>query len=616
VPAVVRDRFHRPVVRKTRVPILRVTADVRSMPLSPLEGFVLSRVDGACSVADIADLTGQTAERCYEVIERLVALEAVDWADGATSLPRTTKKVSLTAQPALRTPAAGTVRPPSLPRGASVEEPSASRPSSDHRAEPPSVRSERRPADAMRAPASEAPASEAAAAPSPPASPDDEIELPPERRKQIDELWVALALLDHYEVLGVAPTADRATIKRAYFEKSKLFHPDTAFRKKVGPYRARMEAIFTRLTEAEGVLGRSKQRAEYDAYLASLGATKEVEASLAGATAPAATAAAPASPGPAPAATAAPTAPAAPSPTGAPSSASVGRSPATSAAPPSSASASRSPAPPPSASAPGRGSAPTPPDAGPSPSASPKQTSPGDSRSRDAEQRRRAAELFARRLEGSGNLRSSSSGSDPHHREQTPESMSRELKHAVQSSASVSGNPARFDARAELLSRHLAEARSAEAAGDLAKASWALRLAAAAAPDRPDVGAELERVTRSLAVSLAGRYAEQAAYEERNQKWAAAALSWSKVLDGRPDDLTALTGAARSLVEAQGDLKKAHGYAQRAVELLPEDPAAHKLLARVCLAANLRLNARRVLQQAAALAPNDPEIHTLLKAVG
>jgi tetratricopeptide (TPR) repeat protein len=194
--------------------------------------------------------------------------------------------------------------------------------------------------------------------------------------------------------------------------------------------------------------------------------------------------------------------------------------------------------------------------------------------------------------------------------------MSRELKHAVQSSATVSGNPARFDAQADLLTRQLAEARSAEAAGDLAKAVRALRLAAAAAPDRADVTAEHDRLARILAVSLADRYAEQAAYEERNQKWAAASLSWSKVLEGRPDDLAALSGAARSLIEAQGDLKKAQRYAQHAVELTPKDPAAHKLLARVCLAANLRLNARRVLQEAAALAPNDPEIHTLLKGVG
>ena len=650
-----RDSFLTPVVRKTRVPILRVAADVRALPLSPLEGFVLSRVDGACTVADIADLTGQTAEQCYEVLERLVALEAVDWADGATSLPRTSRKVSVAAQPAVRTPAEGTARPASLPHGASVREPSSSRPRSDHRSEPPSVRSERRPADAMRPPTSEAPVA-TPSAPRAVAEPDDEIELPHERRKQIDELWTALALLDHYEVLGVSPQADRAAIKRAYFEKSKLFHPDTAFRKKVGPYRGKMEAIFTRLTEAEGVLGRPKLRAEYDAYLASLGATKEVEQTLVGAPAagPAAPPSTPASIGPRPASEAPPASPPAraaaaaappssasasrsPAPAAAPpSSASASRSPAPAAAPPSSASASRSPAsaaaPPssasasrspassgPSGSAPGRGGAPAPHDSAiprSSPSTSNARTDPSDSRLRDAEQRRRAAELLQRRLEGSGNLRTPSSSSDPHHREQTPQSMSRELKHAVQSSATVSGNPARFDAQADLLTRQLAEARSAEAAGDLAKAVRALRLAAAAAPDRADVTAEHDRLARILAVSLADRYAEQAAYEERNQKWAAASLSWSKVLEGRPDDLAALSGAARSLIEAQGDLKKAQRYAQHAVELTPKDPAAHKLLARVCLAANLRLNARRVLQEAAALAPNDPEIHTLLKGVG
>jgi curved DNA-binding protein CbpA len=377
-------------------------------------------------------------------------------------------------------------------------------------------------------------------------------------------------------------------VKKAYFERSKLFHPDTAFRKKVGNYRTKMEAIFKRLTEAENVLGRPKPRAEYDAYLASIGETKQAEDALSDEhEVP------PELVGAAPAPTAATPVPA----------------PPTAAAPPPSA----------SGSSPRRSATSISGVMGRALSADEvKQTleAAPPSRTISEDSRRRAADLFQRRLEGARSLRPTPAPfpavtAAP----RTPEEMARELRQVVHASTSVSGGTARVDPQAEFIDRQLLEARRAEQDGELAVAVRALRIALASAPERPDLVQEHERVARALAVSLADRYTDQAGYEERNKKWAAAALSWSKVLDGRPDDLAALHGASRCLVEAQGDLKKAQRFAQRAVDLAPQDPSGHKLLARICLAAGLPLNARRALQAALALAPEDPEVQQLLKSV-
>lgn len=55
--------------------------------------------------------------------------------------------------------------------------------------------------------------------------------------------------LDHFEFFGIEPTDDRKAIKKAYFAFSRQFHPDTVFRRDVGSYTSLIEAIFRRGTE-------------------------------------------------------------------------------------------------------------------------------------------------------------------------------------------------------------------------------------------------------------------------------------------------------------------------------------------------------------------------------
>ncbi|MEM6254024.1 MAG: J domain-containing protein [Cyanobacteria bacterium P01_D01_bin.156] len=64
---------------------------------------------------------------------------------------------------------------------------------------------------------------------------------------------------NHYELLGVKPTASAQEIRRAYRELSKLYHPDTT---------TLSDAIATRkfqaLNEAYGILSNPEQRLTYD----------------------------------------------------------------------------------------------------------------------------------------------------------------------------------------------------------------------------------------------------------------------------------------------------------------------------------------------------------------
>ncbi|NTX03619.1 DnaJ domain-containing protein [Myxococcus sp. CA040A] len=92
----------------------------------------------------------------------------------------------------------------------------------------------------------------------------EEVDLEPERKKEIIDLERALDGLDHFAVLGLRPGAPAAEVKQAYYNASRRYHPDRYFGKNLGSFRARMERIFRRLTDAHNILTQQDKR---DAYL-------------------------------------------------------------------------------------------------------------------------------------------------------------------------------------------------------------------------------------------------------------------------------------------------------------------------------------------------------------
>ncbi len=394
--------------------------------------------------------------------------------------------------------------------------------------------------------------------------------------------------LDHYELLGIPYEADKKQIRDAYFDLSKTFHPDTLFRKRLGSYKQKMEAVFRRLTDAYETLGKKRARKEYDAYLSDkIQAAKAIEQleqgrreaeAIARKVAEAAERAV-VEPGEGRGARASDEVPAASSATAGPDAPSDG--PSKPAAPP--AESTRSPSP---------------------------------------EARRRLQELTARRLAAATHRTvpgtSSPPGRPPSGAADCPSSptesaapvnrqaLLRGLANSLRQAASFTGGIDR-------VSRYIDEARRAEEAGDLVSAANALRLAQAIAPDRDELRTEHARVQTMVAASLADAYERQASYEERSGRWAAAALSWSKVADGRPGDPKPARRAALALIEANGDLHQARRLAQQAVDQAPDDAKNRMALGRVFLSAGLKLNARRELEAAAKLDPGDEMVKNLLR---
>jgi len=211
--------------------------DLRSLPITPEDAFVLSRLDGTSTEADIALATGLDPAVVRASLDKLASLGALNQAVAE-------HRPSPPPRAAART-TSGTfhVGPVVEVRGDS----------SGHH-----------PAAALYDP------SELDA--------EVDIELP--RRRQILDLFYRLDRATHYDLLGVAAGADKKAIKSAYFEHVNLFHPDRYFGKKLGDFKPKLERLFTRLTEAHDVLTRQQSRDEYDRYLATVLRTKALDKTL------------------------------------------------------------------------------------------------------------------------------------------------------------------------------------------------------------------------------------------------------------------------------------------------------------------------------------------------
>jgi curved DNA-binding protein CbpA len=506
--------------------------NVFALPLSTKEGFVLSRVDGSASVEDISIMVGIKQDELLSILERLSELGAV--------------RLSWVA-PRRQSPAARIQHPP----------PSGPQPL---RAESAVARALAEPDDILYNPREL----------------EEEADIPLDVKRRILNAFYSLEDRTYYDMLGVAPDADKKVIRAAYFELSKLFHPDALFGKRLGSYKTKMEVVFQRMTEAYEALGRKNKRKEYDDYLATTRKTtqlretlEQVERNSVSLVGPSPFAEHDSEPPPRePRRAVMP--PAGPD-ARTPSQASL-RPPAT----PDerrvlmrdklrrSFRGDSSPAP---AALGGKGS---------TPGAKPPSTQPPAAPGSDGPKERRDSVITGlRRSLRAARAVTDRSGTDP-------------------------------------VIAHIKRAKEAEIAGDLMSAASALQSALALDPERREIQEQYERVSRAVSRQLADNYEKQARYEEKMGKWEAAALSWGRVADGRPEDPNAARAAAEAMLKARGDLHRAQKLAQRAVDLVPNSASHLVLLARVFLAVGLRLNAKRELEKAVKLDPQDEMIKNLL----
>lgn len=226
-------------------PIANPNVDVTALRLTPVEGFVLSRVDGRTSYREILLMSGLPPRQGEQMLRRFKD-------QGLILNPGETPSSASAAGAARSVPgAAATARAapsgPSRERGASVVPPARS-PS----AVPPV------PGDRARQP-------------SPPQGPsllerlDDRSSVDPAEligapdmdtttKVRLVRLQRRLPRLSAAELLGVSPDADARTVRQAYFQASKELHPDRYYGKNIGPFRERLEQVFRRLSEAFGEL--------------------------------------------------------------------------------------------------------------------------------------------------------------------------------------------------------------------------------------------------------------------------------------------------------------------------------------------------------------------------
>lgn len=255
----------------SKVPQITPGIDVRTLPLTPTDGFVLSRISGTSSVHDIAIETGLPDEMVIAAIDKLRGLRVVHYAGEAFA-------ISLPPPP-----------PPSKPDAAPPQKASAAPPRGSVGAFDPREL-------------------------------DEDCDLDRAQRQRVLELFYGIEERSHYELLGVDRTTEKKAIKRAYYDVAMAVHPDKFFRKNLGSFKAKMEKVFALLTIANDTLTDKVRRAEYDATLGETSAPVQIR--IPG---PPASVPAPADPNPSPkpapvsaspmAAAATPTRPPAPFPT-------------------------------------------------------------------------------------------------------------------------------------------------------------------------------------------------------------------------------------------------------------------------------------------------------------
>lgn len=348
----------------------------------------------------------------------------------------------------------------------------------------------------------------------------DDPDLDPALRTEIDRLIGALEDSDHYALLGVPRDADKKVVKSAYYGYASRIHPDRHFGKGLGDYKAKMEAVFNRLTVAHDTLTSALRRPDYDAYLAErdrlqqLEEAMHVDAEMAG----------PAEERP------------------------VDRTRIVGA------------------------------------SAAVAQPSP------EAEKARR--EALARRLLGGSSKRI------PAVKPSTPSMQ------AVRGSAP----PPTPTPRQIGVDTLISSARGAANSGDLITASTRARLAAKM---DPRYATEAEELTRKAHAAMADAYVKQAKFEELEERWVAAAISWVKAYEGKPADPAIAERAANALRLAKGDLHRAVHLAELATRMRANDAGYRLTLAEVYFEAGLMKRARSELDVALRINPQDPRAKTL-----
>lgn len=92
---------------------------------------------------------------------------------------------------------------------------------------------------------------------------DQGVELEPETAALIRSTFERLDGMDLFTLFEVDLNASAEVLRRAYFRRSRLFHPDRYFRRQLGPYKKMLERIFAWMAASYEFLKEDANRASY-----------------------------------------------------------------------------------------------------------------------------------------------------------------------------------------------------------------------------------------------------------------------------------------------------------------------------------------------------------------
>jgi curved DNA-binding protein CbpA len=238
-------------LKSSRTPRPSPGCDIRVLPIGPQEAFLFSRIDGSTSEQDLIVVTGFDAVTVGRVLDRLHELGAIGWqgADGNGDVggPERTQAEGRTESGTEGLQAGGRLV------GEGSETRLVQAPPSASEVKRPTALTGQRP-EAARA-----------------------SDIDDATKQNILSVFDSLDARSFYELLDLTPDADRKELRKHYHSRAPAYHPDRFFGKELGPFKAKMEAIFGRLTLAYETLSDPKRRADYDAYLATQRETAALE---------------------------------------------------------------------------------------------------------------------------------------------------------------------------------------------------------------------------------------------------------------------------------------------------------------------------------------------------
>ncbi len=511
--------------------------DLRGLSISPAEAFVVSRIDGATNIAEIAEETGKSIEEVNELLERLVAL-------GALAIDEPPRSQERRHSPALGPRPSGAFRVGPIVETSAVGE-------------------QKHPAASLYDPAEL----------------DESVDIDLPRRRQILDTYYRLDQVTHYQLFGVSPNADKKAIKSAYFEIVNVYHPDRYFGKNVGSFKAKLEKVFSRLTQSYEVLAHAASRTEYDEYLRAQSKTRAFDAGQVD---------------------------------NAAHQAALQEVMRRIQAEASVENRGLSVPPPAPSMPPSSGTSAPHQSVSPSPSIPPRSAStpslrPSTSiRPSDPEIRRRA---LARKL---GRAPSAADKQPPSAAEVEAQQQLSAQQDAVRKEWAGDELKRRYQdrvlaARNRQVEVYTRAAKQALDKGDNVGAANALRIAVSLAPDDTELALQLTEVAGRAKHELSGSYLQQAEYEERDEKWLAAAKSYTRALAGRPE-ARVYDKIAHCLLSGNGDLREAGDMAKRAVMMQADSARFRVTLARFYVKAGMKQSAEGELSRAATLGPSDDKV--------